>query len=199
VEERVQSLAARLLRAVRFQQMHAQQRFARVAATSTFARMRDSIGRRQQRVDQDRFRLEAATANVLLVRAARLRTLTELLQRQDMHRKVLLAQARNERLRERLNRTGAALLQLPKQRVARAETRLQALSPTAVLQRGYALVFNTDGRLLRSADEAHAGEEIRTRLGKGELRSRVLSNNENDSKTASSNEADAEETGTEQA
>jgi exodeoxyribonuclease VII large subunit len=180
VEERVQSLAARLFRAMRFQQMHAQQRFTRISASGIFLRMRDSIGRRQQRVDQDRFRLDTAAQDLLRVRASQLRGLSERLQRQDIHRYVLLAQARNERLRERLHRTGAVLLQSPAQRVTRAATRLQALSPTAVLQRGYALVFNAEGRLLRRAEDAHAGEEILTRLGKGELRSRVLASSEND-------------------
>ncbi|SEB83110.1 exodeoxyribonuclease VII large subunit [Terriglobus roseus] len=179
VEERVQSLAARLFRAMRYQQMHAQQRFTRVSAASAFARMRDSIGRRQQRVDQDRFRLEAATEALLRERAARLRLLTERLQRQDVHRSVLRAQTKNERLRERLLRAGSSLLTTPSRRVARAETRLHALSPTAVLQRGYALVFNGEGRLLRSAKDVTAGDEIRTRLGEGEVRSRVLSSDVN--------------------
>ncbi len=174
VEERVQALHARLLRGVRFTQMQAQQRFARVSSAATFARMRDSIGRRQQRVDERRFRMEAAASTLLQARAARLRTLTERLQRQDVHRSVLLSQAKNERLRERLLRAGQALLQAPKQRVQRADARLHTLSPTAVLQRGYALAFRADGTLLRSADEVNAGDEITTRLAVGEVRSRVL-------------------------
>ena len=174
VEERVQALQARLLRGVRFTQMQAQQRFVRVAAASAFARMRDGIGRRQQRVDERRFRMEAAAAALLQERAARLRALTGRLQRQDMQRSVLLAQADNERLRERLSRAGEALLRIPTQRAARAEVRLNTLSPTAVLQRGYALAFRADGRLLRSADEVSTGDEISTRLAAGQIRSRVL-------------------------
>lgn len=174
VEERVQALGARLLRGVRFTQMQAQQRFARVAAAAAFARMRDSIGRRQQRVDDRRFRMETAATTLLQVRAARLRALNERLHRQDVHRSVLLSQAQNERLRERLVRSGQALLQTPKQRAARADVRLHTLSPTAVLQRGYALAFSADGRLLRSADEVNAGDDITTQLASGRIRSRVL-------------------------
>ena len=174
VEERVQALYARLLRGVRFTQMQAQQRFARVASAASFARMRDGIGRRQQRVDERRFRIEAAAATLLQARAARLRSLTERLQRQDVHRSVLLSQAMNERLRERLLRAGHALVQAPQQRVQRADTRLHTLSPTAVLQRGYALAFRADGTLLRSAEEVSPGDDITTRLAAGEIRSRVL-------------------------
>jgi exodeoxyribonuclease VII large subunit len=194
VEERVAALSARLLRAVRFQQMGAQQRFARVAATAAFARMRDAIGRRQQRVDERRFRMEASAASLLQNRVARLQSLTDRLQRQDMRRVVMLAQARQERLEQRLLRVGHTLLQMPTQRVARAETRLQVLSPTAVLQRGYALVFDGQGKLLRDAAQVSAGDEIMTRLGRGRLRSRVLISTEHDGPAT----ADAESTGSQQ-
>lgn len=174
VEERVQALEARLLRGVRFQGMQAQQRFARVNAAATLARMSDSLGRRQQRVDERRFRLEALIASLLQTRAARLRALLGRLQQQDVRRSVAVAQGKNQSLRERLLRTGQTLLQLPTQRVQRAEVRLHALSPTAVLQRGYALAFRADGTLLRSADEVHVGDEITTRLQTGVVRSRVI-------------------------
>jgi exodeoxyribonuclease VII large subunit len=47
--------------------------------------------------------------------------------------------------------------------------RLEALSPLAVLGRGYALVYGADGGLLRSAGESAVGEGIRVRLGSGAL------------------------------
>ena len=175
VEERVQSLAARLLRAVRFQQMHARQRFAHVAASAAFAGMRNSLGRRQQRVDECRFRLESAMRTILQGRSARLRHLTERLQRQDVRRTVLLAQRRNDRLRERLNHIGNSLLQSPLQRLAKAETRLQTLSPVAVLQRGYALVFDADGKVLRAASDAAPGDTVTARLASGSITASVLS------------------------
>lgn len=174
VEERVQGLEARLLRGVRFQQMHAQQRFARVNAAATLARMSDSLGRRQQRVDERRFRLEAIATHLLQARAERLRTLLGRLQQQDVRRSVSLAQEKNRSLRERLLRAGQNLLRAPAQRVQRSDLRLQSLSPMAVLQRGYALAFRADGRLLRSADEVVAGDEITTRLASGAVRSSVL-------------------------
>ncbi len=50
-------------------------------------------------------------------------------------------------------------------RLSRASARLEALSPLAVLSRGYALVYGADGRLLRSAAETAEGQMIRARLG----------------------------------
>ena len=62
-------------------------------------------------------------------------------------------------------------------RARRASTgplsRLEALSPLAVLSRGYALVYAADGTLLRSAAETAAGQTIRARLAHGTLEAKV--------------------------
>ncbi len=174
VEERVDALHARLLRGVRFQQMHAQGRFARLNAAGALARMADALGRRQQRVDDRRFRLDTAVRHLLQARANRVREAAGRVQAQDVRRSLSAAGERNRDLRARLLRAGAALTRPQRQRVQQAAARLQALSPTAVLQRGYALAFRADGTLLRSADEVHAGDEITTRLASGALRLRVL-------------------------
>lgn len=50
---------------------------------------------------------------------------------------------------------------------------LAALSPLAVLSRGYALVYNEGGALIRNAADARAGEATVTRLARGRIRSRV--------------------------
>jgi exodeoxyribonuclease VII large subunit len=52
--------------------------------------------------------------------------------------------------------------------------RLHALSPLAVLARGYSLAQRaSDGAILRSSREIAAGEEIRVRLADGALRATV--------------------------
>jgi exodeoxyribonuclease VII large subunit len=58
-------------------------------------------------------------------------------------------------------------------RLNRASAGLGALSPLAVLSRGYALVYAADGRLLRSAAATAAGQTIRARLAHGVLEAEV--------------------------
>ena len=78
VSRSVQALEARLLRGIRFSQMRAQQRFARTASTAVFARMHDSIARRQQRVVSRSVQaLEARLGVRLAERTTRVVTLTE--------------------------------------------------------------------------------------------------------------------------
>lgn len=206
VEERVQALETRLLRGMRFQQMHAQQRYTRLNAPATLARMADVLGRRQQRVDERRFRLEAAMRNVLQAHVSHTRDLSMRVQAQDMRRGVAKAQDTRQVMHERLLRAGAALGTSERRRMLRAEERLQhtgeaiarsrlqrvtqaeahlrALSPLAVLQRGYSLAFRSDGTLLRSADEVKVGDAITTRLHVGTVRSRVTDTEAGKSGTA---------------
>jgi exodeoxyribonuclease VII large subunit len=58
-------------------------------------------------------------------------------------------------------------------RLGSLNARLRALSPLAVLERGYALVLNERGSVVRSASELTAGDRVSTRLAEGAFTSRV--------------------------
>lgn len=53
------------------------------------------------------------------------------------------------------------------------ESNLNAYSPISVLDRGYAIVQNTDGKAIKSSDELMVGEEITTRLSSGIIDSKI--------------------------
>jgi exodeoxyribonuclease VII large subunit len=57
-----------------------------------------------------------------------------------------------------------------KVRAERVRRALDMLSPLAILERGYALVFDGEGRLVKDAGQVSAGEEIRARVARGEIR-----------------------------
>jgi exodeoxyribonuclease VII large subunit len=63
---------------------------------------------------------------------------------------------------ERLTRAG--------HRMERGALRLQALSPLAVLQRGYAVCADLSGTILKDARDARRGAGVRVRLRRGRLR-----------------------------
>jgi exodeoxyribonuclease VII large subunit len=60
-----------------------------------------------------------------------------------------------------------------KVRLERMDTALHALSPLAILERGYALVFDASGKLLKDAKKAKPGDEISARLAKGTVNATV--------------------------
>lgn len=107
------------------------------------------LSRRGELIAERGLRIEAAATRTLRQRAAGLtgRQVPERLQRS---------------LRQRFEGAGAALEQ-------RAQ-RLAALSPEAVLKRGYSITLDAGtGALLRSALETAAGRRVRVRLGTGAL------------------------------
>lgn len=64
-------------------------------------------------------------------------------------------------------------LQLRRAHLDGLRSRLAALSPSAVLQRGYALVQRPDGHVLRSASETAPGETLEVHMQDGKLTTRV--------------------------
>jgi exodeoxyribonuclease VII large subunit len=54
---------------------------------------------------------------------------------------------------------------------------LKAVSPLAVLDRGYAIVMNDKGKVIKSSKEVKIGDIINTRLAQGELISNVSKKN----------------------
>jgi exodeoxyribonuclease VII large subunit len=58
-------------------------------------------------------------------------------------------------------------------RLAHAAARLEALSPLAVLNRGYAIVYTEQGSILRDAATAQPNQQIRARLAKGSVKALI--------------------------
>ncbi|HSH48140.1 MAG TPA: exodeoxyribonuclease VII large subunit, partial [Halomonas sp.] len=80
------------------------------------------------------------------------------------------------RLDERYRRLEAAIRReqsAHRQHFAAAARELQAVSPLAVLGRGYAIVQDSAGKVIRQAQDAQPGQRVNVRLGKGRLRVRV--------------------------
>lgn len=53
------------------------------------------------------------------------------------------------------------------------EASLRARSPLAILERGYAIVFDQDGKVIRDSSQVVDGEEIKIKLAKGRITSIV--------------------------
>jgi exodeoxyribonuclease VII large subunit len=78
-------------------------------------------------------------------------------------------------LLERLRAAGNLRLQLARERFLPLVRTLQAVSPLATLDRGYAIVTTASGEILRDAEAAAAGATIEARLAHGRIRAKVES------------------------
>jgi len=88
-------------------------------------------------------------------------------------RRLAIIQARQRDLAFRLAAAGQGAVQTPRARWQALAGRLQALSPLAVLGRGFALVQDEQGRVLRRAQETAPGRRVKVRLAQGRLGARV--------------------------
>ena len=173
IEDRIAVLTARVHRAGRFNVMHARQRYARLSAESVLTRLRDAINGRGQRLDELRFRLDVSTQRRLQLRAQELAILVGHLRRENISVRIASINRHLQRVDQRLHSTTAQIINPRQMRLNRASAGLRALSPLAVLSRGYALVYTADGKLLHSATDTAPGQKIRARLAHGTLEAEV--------------------------
>jgi exodeoxyribonuclease VII large subunit len=173
IEAQAEDLYRRLEHAVRYRLLMARQELTERAHHGAFVRMMDGIHRRQQKLDEQRFRLEKAERQLLERCHRRWENVSSAVHHYDARRRLaavrqgLEAQVANlaAAIRRRLLESGGVL--------DRRAASLEALSPVAILNRGYALVFDAKGRLVKDAARLKAGDELSARLARGRVRARV--------------------------
>jgi len=173
IEERIAALYVRVQRAGRFHLIHARQRYARLSAESVLDRLRDTVNRRDQRLDELFLRLEGSVQRRFRIPMERLALLTERLRTRDVAVRIDSTYRGLQRTNQRLQQTINQAIITRQARLNRASAQLEALSPLAVLSRGYALVYTATGSLLRSTADVNRGEVIRARLAYGVLEATV--------------------------
>ncbi len=173
VADRVYILDQRLVRAARYRLMQASQAMARVRVESILIRERDQLRRRQQRLDDLTLRLEAQWRLRHRRFTERVSDLTARLLRHDVSARTSIARERLASLDARIVRAERDHLRTLGDREAGAARQLTALSPLAVLSRGYALVYDERGVLVKDTENITQGQSIVARLSRGRIRSRV--------------------------
>ena len=118
-------------------------------------------------------RLRNAPEAHLAAARARLAILAARLQAHDPRRALAEARRRLTAAQGRLTSSLQTLLPRRHQALAAMARTLQSVSPLATLERGYAILLDTNGRVLRRAADARAGDCLQARLADGGLRLRV--------------------------
>jgi exodeoxyribonuclease VII large subunit len=175
IAEHLATQSHRLERAARFQLMRIRERLTRVSLDRTESRISTLLYRAAQRLDDFSFRLEAALTAQIRERQSRVANLAAAFLHHDPRRNVLHAREHLSDFRARIDRSIERTLQRAAIRLGALDARLNALSPLAVLDRGYALVLSTEGTLIRSTSQLSTGDQLTTRLADGSFLSRVES------------------------
>jgi exodeoxyribonuclease VII large subunit len=173
IENQAEGVRARLVRAMERRLLEARHALVGLAQDGAFARMMDLIRQRQQRVDELTYRMERGERQALERTRRRWETLAASVRHYDLRR--VLAGVRGELAAGTAAMSAAMRNQLLQNRVRleRMGRALEALSPLAILDRGYALVFDGAGQLVKDAAAVKPGDEITARVSQGEIRATV--------------------------
>jgi exodeoxyribonuclease VII large subunit len=173
IENQAEAGRGRLVRAMERRLLEARHALMERAQHGAFARMMDLIRQRQQKLDDLTYRLERGQRQTLEQMRRRWETVAAAVRHYDVRR--VLAGMRGELASGTAALAGAMRNQLlqNKVRMERMGRALEMLSPLAILERGYALVFDGAGELVKDASAVKVGEEISARLAQGEIRATV--------------------------
>jgi len=173
IEDHAAALHERLSRAMRYRLLIARQGLTELAQHGAFGRMMALIRQRQQSLDDLTHRMELAERNLL----QRLHRQWEIASAAIRHRDLRLVLSG---MRKQVESSTAALTAVMRNvllqhrvRSERLQTALESLSPLAILERGYALVFDSEGNLLKNAQRVKVGEQISARLAHGQIHAAV--------------------------
>ena len=165
----VESLRRKLEHALRYRLSRAWNRLHERGVERAAGLLRRRIALHQQRVDEFEFRLRDAFRRRLEAARRRWEEADRALRRKDLR-------LRLGELRRRLQAHRAALAAAMRSRLSQARARLDPLaaaleqiSPLRVLERGYAIVQDPAGKVIRRAEEAPVGSVLRVRLHRGRL------------------------------
>jgi exodeoxyribonuclease VII large subunit len=173
IEDNAAALHERLTRAMRYRLLMGRQALTELSQHGAFARMMEVIRQRQQKLDDLTYRVELAQRNLLEKYRRRWEIVAAAVRHYDV--RLILTGMRKE-LDSRTTALASIMRNVLLQhrvRSERFETALRSLSPLAILDRGYALVFDASGKLLKDADAVKTGDEISARLAHGQIHAAV--------------------------
>jgi len=161
VEEQAEGLQQRLVRAIRYRLLMGRQVLTELAQHGAFARMMDAINQRQQKLDDLQYRVDRAERQILERNRRRSESASAAVRHYDLQR--ILASIRKELEAQAGTMVAAMRDQSVAQPVAPGPAREPASSvvPVAILERGYALVFDSRGNLLKNAAQVKVGMRFR--------------------------------------
>lgn len=189
IEAQTEDLNRRLERAVRYRLLIARQELTERAQHGAFARMVDGLHRRAQRLDEQQYQLEKAERQLLERSHRRCESITAAIRHYDARRRLAATRQQLESQVASLAAATRARLLETRGALDRQNASLVALSPLAILNRGYALVFDAKGQLLKDAARIKTGEEVSARLARGRIHARVTGIHSSDTEAGEHSES----------
>jgi exodeoxyribonuclease VII large subunit len=163
----------KLLQSVRYRLAMAARKLHQQGVERATAILHRSVGRRHQRTDELEYRLRDLMKRALAANKNRLDDRTGRLRALDLRLRFAHA-------RRRLEAADAAIGQIARLKLTRAHGQLDPLianltqlSPLKILDRGYAIVMNQSGAIVKEPAEAPVDSRVEIRLARGQIAAKV--------------------------
>lgn len=173
IEEQAEGLHQRLGRAMRYRLLMGRQRLTELAQHGAFARMMALINQRQQKLDDLVHRLERSERQLLETQRRQWEVASAKVRHYDVRRILASIHKELDSHTAALGNAARTRLMQQRSRLDQLSGELQALSPLAILERGYALVFDSSGKLVKDAVQVQPGDDITARLAQGTITATV--------------------------
>ena len=173
VFERLSNREARLAELMRYKFALLSRRLHEQTAGRAASVLHRGIARRMQRVDDNTARMHAALRIQLAGRDRKRRQLEERLRHFDLRPRLARSKERLNALSFRAVSLIRAALIRQRRLVDSAGTKLGQLNPRLVLTRGYAIVLDESGRVVRGAASAPEGSGVKLLFAEDAVKARV--------------------------
>jgi exodeoxyribonuclease VII large subunit len=173
LQERLLLHEGKLRQSVQYRLALASRAVNQLGVDRAAALLRRRLGRLQQRNDEADFQLRDRFRSALQRHQKRLDLFETKLRKLDV--RLRLGEARRERdlLEARLNQAIRKALNHAKSNLVRPAAHLSQLSPLKILDRGYALIVNESGTLVKSPNDAPPKSRVTLRVSQGSLKARI--------------------------
>jgi exodeoxyribonuclease VII large subunit len=170
---RVDGIRLRAIQLARFRLATLARRLHEQAIDRATTLLHRNLSRRTQRVDDAAERLHSAMRGQLTARERARRALEEKVRYFDLRPRLRRDRDRLNAGASRLETVMRAHLNRRRQRFAMLDAKLTQLNPRLVLSRGYAIVLDENGRIVRDAAAAPVGLDVKLMFARDAARARI--------------------------
>lgn len=167
ISARVEGLRSDLSRALRYRVIELRSRIAELESNRAFDSVQMKIRGTSQRLDDAAHSMETTLRDAVKTRRAGLGALALRLSDADLRRGMIGKRLSLDAMIGRLTSTARSTLDHSRVRLSIGAGKLTSLSPLAVLARGYAIVFDEGGRVVKRAADVNSGDRVSVRLSEG--------------------------------
>lgn len=170
VEDRTRDL----IRAVRYELLGKRSRLQEAAMSPAFDEVKERLRDAQDTIDNANYRMEKLVLNSLQRARRNADSIAYRLSPASLSAKVADAKSRFNILVAALTTAIDARLDDAKTKLGVRVASMEAMSPLSVLGRGYAMVQDENGKIVRASSNVNVDDNVNVRLANGELICRVL-------------------------